>query len=72
MEAFRRAMGILKRSQWNNDIQKKMPETKSVLNDIDNRSDMKEIISKGEWYSMWYYVQDMLEQMRQYCKEEGQ
>lgn len=52
MEAFRRAMGILKRSQWNNDIQKKMPETKSVLNDIVNRSDMKEIISKGEWYSM--------------------
>lgn len=48
MEAIRKAMGILKRSKWNTDSKKKkMPETKSVLNDIDNRSDMKEIISKG-------------------------
>lgn len=52
MEAFRKAMGILKRSKWNTGSQKNMPETKSVLNDIDNRSDMKEIISKGERYSM--------------------
>lgn len=48
MKAFRKAMRILKRSKWNTDSQKKIPGTKSVLNDIDNKSDMKEIRSKGK------------------------
>lgn len=44
---IRRNMETLKRSKWNTDRKKIISETKSVLNNIDYRSDIKEVNIKS-------------------------